>query len=162
MVDAQGKSAGSWVDRLPRHTRRVIAVASLLGLPAMYAWSAFWLNTSAPKIAWGPMSFVLIGATAGGSLILYRFVSDRADLRANLDERQRQLRDQAMVLAYQVMSGVVVAAIAGVAIWVLWMGRTITLDGAIVGGLAISVGVLIPLLPIATLAWIEPDAPPDA
>ena len=162
MVEAQGKRAGSWVDRLPRRTRRVIAVASLLGLPGMYAWSAFWLNTSAPKIAWGPVSFVLIGATAAGSLILYRFVSDRADLRANLDERQRQLRDRAMVLAYQVMSGVVVAAIAGVAIWVLGMGRTITLDGAIVGGLAISVGVLIPLLPIAALAWIEPDAPPEA
>ena len=142
--------------------RRVIALASLLGLPGMYAWSAFWLNTSVPKIAWGPVSFVLIGVTAAGSLILYRFVSDRADLRANLDERQRQLRDRAMVLAYQVMSGVVVAAVAGVAIWVLGLGRTINLDGAIVGGLAISVGVIIPLLPIAALAWIEPDAPPEA
>ena len=162
MVVTQGKRSESWVDRLSQRARRLIAVASMLGLPGMYAWSAFWLTTSAPKIAWGPISFLLIGATAGGSLILYRFVRDRADLRANLDERQRQLRDRAMVLAYQVMAVVVVAGVAVVAILVLAMGRVVTLDGTIVGGLAITVGVLIPLLPIAALAWIEPDAPPEA
>ena len=162
MVVTQGKRSESWVDRLSQRTRRLIAVASMLGLPGMYVWSAFGLTTSAPKIAWGPISFLLIGMTAGGSLILYRFVRDRADLRANLDERQRQLRDRAMVLAYQVMAVAVVAVVAVIAILVLVMGRTVTLDGTIVGGLAITAGVLIPLLPTAALAWIEPDAPPEA
>ena len=162
MVSVQGKRDESWVDRLSQRARHAIAVVSLLGLPGMYAWSACWLTTSAPKIAWGPVSFLLIGVTAGGSLVLYRFVRDRAGLRAELDERQRQLRDRAMVLAYQVLSVVIVAAVGGLAVWVLVMGRTLTLDAAIVGGLAISVGVLIPLLPTATLAWVEHDAPPEA
>jgi hypothetical protein len=73
-------------------------VVSLLGLPGMYAWSAFWLTTSVPKIVWGPVTFLLIAATAGGALLLYLFVRDHADTRASLDERQRQLRDRAMVL----------------------------------------------------------------
>ena len=162
MVTTAGKRSESWIDRLPQRVRRLIAVVSLLGLPGMYAWSVFWLTTSVPKIVWGPVSFVLIGATAAGSLVLYRFARDRADLRADLDERQRQLRDRAIVLAYQVLSGVIVIAVAGIAVQVLGMGRVVTLDGAVVGGLAISVGVLIPLLPTTALAWIEPDAPPEA
>lgn len=162
MIRTSAKRRESWIDRLPRRVRRLIALISLAGLPAMYAWSAFWLTTPVPKIVWGPVSFLLVGATAGGSLVLYRFVRDRADLRANLDERQRQLRDRAMVLAYQVLSGVVVLAVVGVAIQVLVMGRVVTLDAGVVGALAISVGVLIPLLPTAALAWVEPDAPPEA
>ena len=162
MVKNPARDHGSWIDRLPRRHRRVIAVATLAGLPGMYAWSAYWLTTTAPKVVWGPISFLLVAITAGGSLVLYRFARDRADLMAVLDERQRQLRDRAMVLAYQVLSVVVVAAIVGLAIEVLGFGRAVTLDGAVVGGLAISVGVLAPLLPIAALAWVEPDAPPEA
>jgi hypothetical protein len=107
------------------------------------------------------VTFLLIAATTGGALLLYLFVRDRADTRASLDERQRQLRDRAMVLSYQLLSAVVVLAVAIVAVAVLGVGRTVTLDGAAVGGVAITVGVLIPLLPTAALAWIEPDAPAE-
>ncbi len=162
MQHASPRQWESWIGGLPRRVRRVIALISLVGLPGMYAWSAFWLTTSAPKIIWGPISFLLIGATAGGSLILYWFVRDRANTRADLDERQRQLRDRAMVLCYQVLSTVVVLAVAGVAIPVLLLGHVVTLDGTVVGALALSVAVLIPLLPVAALAWIEPDAPSEA
>lgn len=162
MQHASPRHWESWIGGLPRRVRRVIALISLVGLPGMYAWSAFWLTTSVPKIIWGPISFLLIGATAGGSLILYTFVRDRANTRADLDERQRQLRDRAMVLCYQVLSAVVVLAVAGVAIPVLLLGHAVTLDGTVVGAFALSAGVLIPLLPVAALAWIEPDAPPEA
>jgi hypothetical protein len=162
MAQSSTKQLDSRIDRLPRRVRRLIVVSSLLGLPGMYAWSAFWLTTSVPKIVWGPVSFVLIAATAGGALLLYLFVRDRADMRASLDERQRQLRDRAMVLCYQVLSAVVILAVALVAIAVLGLGRVVTLDGAVVGGVAISAGVLIPLLPTAALAWIEPDSPAEA
>jgi hypothetical protein len=162
MQHASPRHWETWIGGLPRRVRRVIALISLVGLPGMYAWSAFWLTTSVPKIIWGPISFLLIGATAGGSLILYWFVRDRANTRADLDERQRQLRDRAMVLCYQVLSAVVVLAAAGVAIPVLLLGHVVTLDGTVVGALALSVGVLIPLLPVAALAWIEPDAPSEA
>lgn len=162
MQHASPRHWESWIGGLPRRVRRVITLISLVGLPGMYAWSAFWLTTSVPKIIWGPISFLLIGATAGGSLILYTFVRDRANIRADLDERQRQLRDRAMVLCYQVLSAVVILAVAGVAIPVLLLGHAVTLDGTVVGGFALTAGVLIPLLPVAALAWIEPDAPPEA
>ncbi len=162
MAQSSAKQLESRIDRLPRRVRRLIVMISLLGLPGMYAWSAFWLTTSVPKLVWGPISFLLIAATAGGALLLYLFVRDRADMRASLDERQRQLRDRAMVLSYQVLSAVVILAVAIVAVAVLGVGRVVTLDGAVVGGAAISVGVLIPLLPTAALAWIEPDAPAEA
>jgi hypothetical protein len=161
MVNTPARQRESRIDRLPRRHRRLIAVAALAGLPAMYAWSAYWLTTSVPKLVWGPVSFLLIALTAGGSLVLYRFVRDRADLRADLDERQRQLRDRAMVLAYQVLSGAVILVVAALAVMVLVLGRPVTLDGVVVGALAVSTGVLIPLLPIAALAWVEPDAPPE-
>ncbi len=150
------------IDRLSRKTRRVVAAATLLGLPGMYAWSSFWLNTSVPSILWGPVTFVLIGLTVVGSLVLYRYIRDRADLRdARLDERERQLRDRAWILSYQVLAVLVVAVVAVAAIAVLGFGRTVSLDATIVSAAALSVGVLLPILPAATLAWIEPDAPAD-
>ena len=46
------------IDQLSQRTRRVIAVATLVGLPSMYLWSSFWLGTSVPNVIWGPISFV--------------------------------------------------------------------------------------------------------
>lgn len=158
MEHSSSSSRIPWIDRLPRPARRVIVVITLAGLPGMYAWSAFWLNTSAPKLLWGPVSFLLIGATLAGALILYMFVRDRANDASKLDERQRQLRDQAMVLCYQVLSALIIVAVLWLGITVLGLGRSVTLDATIVGGMAVVVGVLIPLLPVAALAWIEPDA----
>ena len=164
MVHSSARSTpagGSRIDRLSQRSRRGIVVATLAGLALMYIWSAFWLSTTVPTLIWGPISFLLIGATVAGSLVLYRFVRDRADLRGRLDERQRLLRDQAWVLSYRLLSTVVVIAVAFVALQVLAFGRTIALDGALVGALAITVGVLIPIVPVAALAWIEPDALPQ-
>lgn len=163
MTHSSAKQRGSRIDRLPQRFRRVIAVTTFVGLPGMYIWSAFWLTTSVSNLIWGPVSFLLIGATIAGSFVLYRFVRDRANLPgAGLDERQRQLRDQAWVLSYQVLAAVVVIGVGVVAILVLGFGRVVTLDATIVGAAALSVAVLIPILPVAALAWIEPDAPADA
>jgi hypothetical protein len=150
------------VDRLSQRTRRIVAVATLTGLPAMYAWSSFWMGTSVPNIVWGPISFVLIGMTAGGAIVLYRFVRDRADLGARtLDERQRQLRDRAWALSYGLLSTVVVIAVAILAVLVLGLDREVTVDATLMSAVAISVGVLIPVVPVAVLAWLEPDLPVD-
>jgi hypothetical protein len=153
----------SRIDRLSRRSRRIIAVATLLGLPAMYAWSAAMATTTIPSIVWGPVTFLLIGTTLVGSLVLYRFIRHRADMPGTgLDERERQLRDQAWILSYQILAAVVVGAIAIAAIWVLGFGRTIVLDAELVGALAVSIGVLLPILPVAALATIEPDPPAEA
>jgi hypothetical protein len=148
----------SRIEHLSQRSRRVIGIVALLGLPTMYAWSAFWLSTSVPTVIWGPISFLLIGLTVAGGLVLYRFVRDRADLgSATLDERQRQLRDHAYVVSYGILSATVVAVIGVVAVVVLGFGQAITLDGAAVSAMAIVIGTLIPLLPIACMAWVEPD-----
>ncbi len=151
------------IDGLSQRSRRVIAVATLIGLPAMYAWSSFWMSTTTSNLLWGPVTFLLIGTTLVGSVVLYWFVRDRADLRgAGLDERQRQLRDRAWILSYQVLAAVVVAAVGVIAVMVLGMGREVRLDASFVSAAAITVGVLLPILPIAALAWLEPDAPAEA
>ena len=146
------------IERLSRRSRRVVAVVTMLGLPAMYAWSAFWTGTSVPTLVWGWASFVLIGATLVGAYVLYRYVRNRADLPgAGLDERERQLRDRAWILGYQVLAAVVVALGAAVVIPVLGFGRPVTIDAQIATAIALCLGVLLPLLPAATLAWLEPD-----
>lgn len=150
------------IEGLSQRNRRLIAIVSLVGLPGMFAWSGFWLRTAAPGYLWGPVSFALILATAIGSLVLYTYVRDRANRGAHLDERQRQLRDQAWVLCYEVLSAVVVLVVVGLAVLVLGLGRVVTLDGAFVSGVAICTGVLIPVLPVAAMAWVEPDAPAEA
>jgi hypothetical protein len=152
----------STIDRMSRRTRRVLAVATLVGLPAMFAWSSFWMSTTVSNLLWGPVSFVLIGTTIVGSFVLYRYVRGRADMPGrNLDERERQLRDRAWILSYQVLSAVVVTAVVVVGISVFAFDRTVTLDANLVNALVLSVAVLLPVLPAAALAWIEPDAPAD-
>ncbi len=152
----------SRIDHLSQRTRRVIAVGALAGLPAMFAWSSFWLGTNVPSVMWGPVSFLLIGLTAVGALVLYGFVRDRANLGAStLDERQRQLRDRAWVLSYGVLSTVVVVIVAILAILVLGLERSVALDANLMTAVALCTGTLIPLVPVAALAWLEPDLPED-
>ena len=147
------------IERLSRRSRRVVAAIAMLGLPAMFIWSAAWQRTSVPTIIWGPGSFLLIGATFVGALVLYRFVRDRADMPgAKLDERERQLRDRAWILSYQVLALVVVLLGAAIVIPVLGFGEPITIDASIATAVALCLGVLLPLLPAACLAWLEPDA----
>ena len=94
------------IDRLSRRARRALALATMVGLPAMFAWSTYWMGTTVPTVLWGPISFVLIGITVVGSFVLYRYVRRRADMPGpDLDERERQLRDRAWILSYQVLLG---------------------------------------------------------
>ena len=146
---------------LSRLLRRMIAVASLLGLPAMFAWSSFWHATTVPGAVWEPVSLLLIGISLVGGLFLYATIGDRANHRARLDERQRKVLDQAWVLAYGVLSAVVIAAVGIVGVLVLGMGKTLTVDGTVMTRVASCAGVLIALLPVAALAWVEPDPPAE-
>ena len=163
MADSTAHSGITRIDRMSRRTRRIVAVVTLLGLPAMFAWSTFWLGTTVPSLLWGPVSFVLIGMTIVGSFVLYRYVRDRAGMPGRrLDERERALRDRAWILSYQVLSAVVVAGAVITGLTVFGFGRPVTLDGGLVNALVLCVGVLLPVLPAAALAWIEPDAVEEA
>jgi hypothetical protein len=150
------------IGRLPRRSRRLIAVGTMIGLPATYLWSSLMHGTSVPSIVWGPITFLLIGLTLVGAAVLYLYTHDLADLPdSRLDERERQMRDDAWILSYQVLVAVVVLGLAAVAIPTLGFGGVVALDATNVGAAAISVGVLLPLLPTAALAWIEPDLPSE-
>ena len=150
------------IEALPQRVRRVVAVAALAGLPAGFAWSALWQGTSVNRWVWGP-AWILFGAATGfGALVLYTYVRDRANRDARLDERQRQLRDSAWIISYQVLAAVVVAVVVVLAVLVLGFGKTITLDWQVASDTAILTGVLLPLLPAAALAWVEPDPPAEA
>lgn len=152
----------SRIERLSRRRRRVLAVATLLGLPAMYVWSGFWMTTTVPSILWGPVSFLLIGVTLVGAFVIYRFARDRVDMPGSgLDERERQIRDRAWILSYEVLAVVVVALVAALVIPALAFDRPVTVDASIATAAALCVGVLLPLLPAAALAWIEPDVRED-
>ena len=154
------RDAGRRIDRMAQRSRRVVAVMTLVGLPSMYVWSWLWQGTSVSPLLWGPITFALIGSTLIGAFILYRFVRDRADMPGRrLDERERQLRDQAWILSYQVLAIVLVVGVAAVGVAVLGFGGTVKLDATAVGALTLSVSVLLPVLPAAALAWIEPDYP---
>jgi hypothetical protein len=147
------------IARLPQRSRRVFAVVTLLGLPAAFAWSSYWLTTSVSNLLWGPITFALFGATFLGAVVLYAYVRRRADLPGpELDERQRSLRDQAWILSYQVLSTVVIVAVAFAALQAWLFGHPVTIDADLANALVLSNAVLLPVLPAAALAWIEPDA----
>lgn len=124
----------------------------------MFAWSSFWLGTSVSNLLWGPVTFGLLGITLVGALLLYRYVRNRADLPdTGLDERERALRDRAWILSYQVLAVVVVLLGAAVVIPVLGFGQPVVVDAQLATAIALCLGVLLPLLPAAALAWLEPD-----
>jgi O-antigen/teichoic acid export membrane protein len=163
MAHSTAHSTVSRIERLSQRRRRVLAVATLAGLPAMFVWSTFWMGTSVPNVAWGPISFALIGMTVVGSFVLYRYVRDRADMPGRrLDEREKELRDRAWILSYQVLSAVVVAAVIVIGFAVFVLGHAVTLDANLVNAIVLSVAVLLPILPAAALAWIEPDPVEEA
>ena len=145
---------------LSRPLRRVIAAASLLGLPALFAWLSLG-QTPIPGAVRELVSLMLTGICVVGGLFLYATTGDRANHRAQLDERQRMVLDQALVVAYGVLSAVVLVAVGIVGVLVLVMGKTLTVDATVMTGVASCAAVLIALLPVAALAWVEPERPAE-
>ena len=111
---------------------------------------------------WAPITIALFSATIVGAVRALRLYGQgRMDRRDRLDERQRSMLDQALVVSYGVLTTVIVI-IAGCpgdrtsASSVRSSSRWARLTPWL-----IAIGVYVPLLPFAALAWIEPDAPGD-
>lgn len=144
-----------------QRTRRVLAVLMFIGLPASYGWKDVSTSLSAPRWIEVPVWFGLAGLTFVCWFALAAFARDRWTMSRNLDERQRQLRDRAVVISYAVLLVLVTVAIMVVAFVVVFLDHDLTLNRAVVQPVSGCL-LLLALLPLAVLAWIEPDPLEDA
>jgi hypothetical protein len=147
-----------------RRTRRLIVVGTFVAYPLLYVGYALLSRSGAlPPVSqlWAPIAIVLMFGFAGGVFAIYAITRSRAEPDAiELDERQRDLAVQARALSYGVLLAFVIG-IAGLwAIFVTFVGP-VTLGPELLLPVAIVVGVYLPVLPSAVLAWIEPDEPPE-
>jgi hypothetical protein len=142
-----------------QRSRRILVVAAFSGFPLQIIGSRF-ATGEVLSVLWAPITIALFSATIVGAIALYGYGQGRMDRRDRLDERQRSLLDQALVVSYGVLTTVIVI-IAGVLAIYLSLVGPIQLEMAALTPWLIAIGVYVPLLPFAALAWIEPDAPSD-
>ena len=139
----------SWIDGFPQRTRRVVAVASVLGVP---------LGFLLPKA----LAFVLLVTSVVGALALLAFLVSQRTMAPNLDERQLWLRARAWAICYTILNVLILAAVLVVDTIVLVTDRLPTLEGDTARLVLTRVPIFLLVLPLAVLAWLEPDAPGDA
>ena len=142
-----------------QRTRRILVVAAFTGFPLQIIGSRFATGEVLSAI-WGPVTIALFSATIVGAIALYGYGQGRMDRRERLDERQRSVLDQALVVSYGVLTMVIVIIAGVLAIYLSLVGPIQLEMGALTPWL-IAIGVYVPLLPFAALAWIEPDPPSD-
>jgi hypothetical protein len=155
------------MDRLrimPRRTRRLIVLATFVAYPLVYVGYALLSRAGAlPAVSalWAPIAIALMFGFAAGVFVIYGTTRNRAEPEAlELDERQRDLAVRARALSYGVLLAGIVAIAAVWAVYVTSVGP-VTLGPELLLPVAIVVGVYLPVLPSAVLAWIEPDSPPE-
>ena len=89
------------------------------------------------------------------------FGQGRMGDRSRLDERQRAMNDRALVLSYGVVTTVVTLALGAIWLAAAFVGPVVIQMDATSLSVAVAIGLYLPLLPFASLSWIEPDAPAD-
>jgi hypothetical protein len=167
---ALGRSFSERAAHLSRRTRRLIVVVGYLALPE--ALALFWLHGGVgvqppPYGGYSPLSSLALLQVLGATMVLTQGWRTAIGPKEP-DERQRQLRDRAAYLSYRIVGVVVVLAM------VMFYGALlldpfdswgpITLDSVSVWNLASCFGIsgiCLNVLPIAVVAWIEPDPPAE-
>ncbi len=143
-----------------RQGRRLTVLATFAGYPLLILGYATLVEPGRlPLAIWGPIAFVLMGATVVGCFATYGFAGDRVHGREHLDERERAMNDRAVVLSYGILTTVLVATLAWLAFAAY--GGPLVIDMGTLTPIFIAAGVFVPLLPFAVLAWIEPDVEID-
>jgi hypothetical protein len=149
---------------MPRRTRRLIVLATFAGYPLLNVGYALLYRAGAVpgvSLLWAPIAILLLFGFAIGVFVIYAVTRNRAEPEAvELDERQRDLAVRARALSYGVLLAFIVGIAGAWAIYVTTVGP-VTLGAELLLTVAIVVGVYLPILPSAVLAWIEPDAPPE-
>ena len=141
-----------------RRSRRLAVIAAFTGFPLqILGYETLVAPGRLSTIIWGPITVVLFGATVIGALAIYAFGQGRS----RLDERQRAMNERALALSYGVMTVAVTVVLAVVWMAAAFVGPVVIQMDATALSVAVAVGLYLPLLPFASLAWIEPDAPAD-
>jgi hypothetical protein len=147
--------------RASRRLRRSLVVAAFLGFPLVnLGYAVLVAPGRLASAVWAPIAIALFSATLIGVVGIYGYARGRADMKAELDERQGQVRDQAWIHAYELLVLVVVAAIGALAL-VTSFGSPVSVGMGELTPVIVGIGLYLPLLPSATLTWSEPDLPAD-
>ncbi len=142
-----------------QRSRRILVIAAFTGFPLQIVGWRFATGEILSAL-WAPISIALFSATIVGAFALYGYGQGRMGRRDLLDERQRSMVDRALVVSYGVLT-IVIVAIAGLLATYLSLVGPIVLEMTALTPWFVAIGVYVPLLPFAALAWIEPDAPGD-
>jgi hypothetical protein len=141
--------------------RRLLVAAAFLGYPLLnVGYFALVAPGRLSSAAWGPIAILLFAITLVGVVGIYGYARGRADMRPDLDERQRQVRDQAWIHAYEILISAVTIVVAIFAIVASFNGP-LTIGMSELTPVIVAIGLYLPLLPSATLTWSEPDPPTD-
>lgn len=144
----------------PRRVRRLWVIGAFAGYPLVIVGYARLVQPGyLPTAIWAPIAIVLMSLTIVGCFATYGFAGGRIGSREHLDERERAMSDRATVLSYGIVTTVLVAALAWLALTAY--GEPLVISMEALTPILIAAGVFVPLLPFAVLAWIEPDAPAD-
>ncbi len=149
---------------MPRRTRRLVVLGTFVAWPLLNVGYALLYRAGALPVLsllWAPIAILLLFGFAIGIFVIYAVTRNRAEPEAiELDERQRDLAIRARALSY----GILLAFIVGITgIWAIYVTTVgpVTIGAEWLLTVAIAVGVYLPILPSAVLAWVEPDAPPE-
>lgn len=157
-------SPASIYRRLPMlsQLRRRIAVgAAFGGYPSLIlGYSTLVAPGRLSQVAWSPIAVVLFSLTLIGVVAVYGYGQGRMDRPERLDERQRAMVDRAHIVSYAVLTTLIVAVGGVVAVYASFVGPVVIEMTPFTPWL-VAIGLYIPFLPYAALAWIESDLPSD-
>ncbi|HEX2755336.1 MAG TPA: hypothetical protein VHM48_07730 [Candidatus Limnocylindrales bacterium] len=150
-----------FMPRASQRTRRLLVAGAFLGFPLLnLGYATLVAPGRLSSTVWAPIAIALFSATLIGVVAIYGYARGRADMKAGLDERQRQVRDQAWIHAYELLILAVTVVVGAMAL-VTSFGGPLTIGMSELLPLAIGIGLYLPLLPSAMLTWSEPDVPAE-
>jgi hypothetical protein len=146
---------------LSQRARRLAVIAAFTGFPLqMIGYTILVQPGRLSGAIWAPATIALFSATLIGIVAVYGYGQGRMGKRDGLDERERAMVDKALVVSYGALTTLIVIVAGLLAFYLSFVGP-IELDMTVLTPWFIAIGLYVPFLPFAALAWIEPDVPGD-
>ena len=157
-------SPASIYRRLPmlsQRRRRIAVIAAFGGYPSLIlGYSTLVAPGRLSQTFWAPIAIALFSLTLIGVVAVYGYGQGRMDRSERLDERQRSMVDRAHIVSYAVLTTLIVAIGGVIAVHASFVGPVVIEMTPFTPWL-VAIGLYIPFLPFAALAWIEADLPSD-